>query len=139
MGISITSVRTRQFEPGVPPLERRIETLARLSEAGIKTWVSLAPVIPGIAEVDIHKLFRDLSTAGVPSVSFGVLRFAGYEESRGLFEETAGMSASEALEGKEAMSSTLRGLVREYGMTPTGDMSWKPNAEDAPSLESFCR
>ena len=138
VGMSITSVPSRLFEPGVPPLERRIETLARLSRAGITTWVSLAPVIPGIVMVDFDRLFQRLSDAGVSSVSFGILRFVGYEESRELFEETAAMSTSEALEGRDAMVSKLGDLVRRHGMSPGEDLSWKPEAADVVSLESFC-
>ena len=139
VGVSITSVPTRRFEPGVPPLERRIETLARLSGAGITTWVSLAPVIPGIVRVDFDKLFRDLSRAGVSSVSFGILRFLGYEESKKMFEEAARTSASEALEGREEIAAKLAGLVKSYGMEPTEDLHWKPEEGAAPSLESFCQ
>src|SRR6266852_4709318 len=44
VGMSITSVPDRRYEPGVPPLQRRLDTLRKLGEAGIRTWVSLAPV-----------------------------------------------------------------------------------------------
>jgi DNA repair photolyase len=138
VGMSITSVPTRRFEPGVPPLERRIDTLSKLSAAGITTWVSLAPVIPGIVEVDFDKLFLDLSRAGVSSVSFGILRFLGYEESKDMFEKAARTSFAEALAGKDAMTTRLSNLVRSYGMEPTEDESWKPEEPDATSLESFC-
>jgi DNA repair photolyase len=138
VGMSITSVPTRRFEPGVPPLERRIDTLAKLSAAGITTWVSLAPVIPGIVEVDFDKLFRDLSKAGVSSVSFGILRFLGYEESKYMFEDAARTSFAEALAGKDEMTTRLSGLVKSYGMEPTDNESWKPEGPDATSLESFC-
>ena len=116
VGMSITTVPVREFEPGVPPLRRRIDTLRRLADAGISTWVSLAPVIPGIILVDFDELFQELSDAGVGSVSFSILRFAGYEDSMRMFESTAGMSTREALSGKEGVEEALSRLVREHGM-----------------------
>jgi DNA repair photolyase len=138
VGMSITSVPVRRYEPGVPPLQRRIQTLRRLSEAGVSTWVSLAPIIPGIILVDMDELFEELSIAGVSSVSFGVLRFAGYEESRLMFEATAGMTTSEALSGRDRVIARLSNLVRQYSMVPKDEMhEWRPNDQSAPSLDSF--
>jgi DNA repair photolyase len=137
VGMSITSVPVRRFEPGVPPLQRRIETLRELSRAGISTWVSLAPVIPGLMMVDLENLFEELKDAGVSSVSFGILRFVGYEESRQMFEAAARLSTTEALEGRERVVSRLSELVWRYGMEPTGDEEWRPDPVDRLSLDSF--
>jgi DNA repair photolyase len=140
VGMSITTVPVRQFEPGVPPLQRRIDTLKNLGKAGIRTWVSLAPVIPGLMLVDLDRLFEDLSRAGVSEVSFGMLRFNGYEESKKMFEEAARMSAADALVGREAVAARLSNLVRQYGMQPKEETSeWKPNFGDDLSLDTFCR
>jgi DNA repair photolyase len=131
VGMSITTVPDRKFEPGVPPLERRIATLRRLHEAGIRTWVSLAPVIPGIMMVELDGLFRDLKQVGVSSISYGVLRFAGYEESKMMFEAAAQMTTEEALFGKDAVVARLDNLVRSYGMEPRDEFSgWKPMTKD---------
>ncbi len=137
VGMSITTVPVRQFEPGVPPLQRRIATLKKLAEAGIPTWVSLAPVIPGIMMVDLDQLFEDLSDAGVSSVSFGILRFTGYEESKKMFEEAAQMSTAEALLGREDVVARLSDLVKRYGMESMDDTNWKPDTTASPSLDSF--
>jgi DNA repair photolyase len=40
----------REIEPDVPPPIKRLEAVRRLSEAGIRTAVNLAPVIPGITD-----------------------------------------------------------------------------------------
>ena len=138
VGMSITTVPVRRFEPGVPPLRRRIETLRKLRAAGIRTWVSLAPVIPGLVMVDLDELFEELSGAGVRSVSYGVLRFVGYEESRKLFEETARMSTAEALVGRDELVGKLSDLVAKYGMQRSDDMEWKPDQMDLVSLDGFC-
>ena len=137
VGMSITSIPVRRFEPGVPPLERRIETLRKLSRAGITTWVSLAPVVPGLVMVDFDDMFERLSHAGVSWVSFGVLRFAGYDESREMFEEATGMGTAEALAGREEIVADLGDLVRRYGMEPKDDRSewWSDPATS--SLDSY--
>ena len=137
VGMSITTVPSREFEPGVPALPRRIDTLGRLSAAGIRTWVSLAPVIPGAVMLDLDGLFEDLSGAGVSWVSFGVLRFSGYEESRKMFERATGMRTEEALAGRGELVARLSDLVRRYGMGAKDDVSeWKPEPDFRP-LDSF--
>lgn len=49
VGVSITTddddIR-KQFEPGAPSIQRRIELLRGLKEAGIKTYASLSPLLP---------------------------------------------------------------------------------------------
>lgn len=89
--------------------------------------------------VDLENLFEDLSDAGVSGVSFGVLRFTGYEESRKTFEQAARMSTAEALAGPEDVVARLSDLVKRFGMERTPDASeWKPDVEDALSLDNFC-
>jgi hypothetical protein len=74
----------------------------------------------------------------VRSVSYGVLRFVGYEESRKLFEETARMSTAEALVGRDELVAKLSDLVAKYGMQRSDDMEWKPDRMDLVSLDGFC-
>ena len=140
VGMSITTVPDRQFEPGVPPLQRRIETLKELGRAGIETFVSLAPVIPGVMMVDLDRLFVDLSRAGVSWVSFGVLTFVGYEESRKMFEKATGLRAEEALAGRDELVARISRLVERYGMRARDSFQWKPlpgNSFDQVSLETY--
>ena len=136
VGMSITTVPVRRFEPGVPPLERRIDTLKKLGEAGIQTYVSLAPVIPGIVMVDLDRLFEDLANAGVRRVSHAVLRFAGYEESRKMFEESTGVAFAEALDGRDELVARISMLIREHGME-SEEGGWRPTVSEKWSLESF--
>jgi DNA repair photolyase len=139
VGMSITTVPVRQFEPGVPPLARRIDTLKRLAQAGIRTWVSLAPVIPGIMMVDLERLFEDLAAAHVSSISYGILRFVGYEESRVMFEATAGLETSDALAGRAEVVSRLDELIHRYGMELRNESDWKPDPAESPSLDGYLR
>jgi DNA repair photolyase len=137
VGMSITTVPVRCFEPGVSPLPRRIDTLRKLADEGIPTWVSLAPVIPGFMMVNLDELFQELSNADVSSVSFGILKFAGYEESRRMFEAVAGRTTQEVLAGQEELTVRLTKLVRDYGMEPRERMpEWKPESQ-VQSLDVF--
>jgi DNA repair photolyase len=139
VGMSVTTVPVRRFEPGVPPLQRRIDTLRKLASAGVSTYVSLAPVIPGIMMVDLEGLFEELSAAGVKSVSYGILRFAGYEESKKMFEAASGKTAAEATEGRDDVAAKLAGLARRYRMTsPWIERDREPWPAESMSLDSFC-
>lgn len=44
----------RRFEPGTPPGAKRLEILARFAEAGIRTGVLVAPVLPGLTDDEEH-------------------------------------------------------------------------------------
>lgn len=68
--VSLNSPRAdllRRVEPWAPPPDVRIEVMRRLSEAGIETWLGLAPVLPAItdAEGDLDELLRRVAAAGV--------------------------------------------------------------------------
>jgi DNA repair photolyase len=50
VGFTITTAdekMRRIFEPGAPPIAKRVETLELLHSAGIKTFVMIAPMLPG--------------------------------------------------------------------------------------------
>jgi len=44
----------RVVEPGTPPGRRRLEILARFAEAGIRTGVLVAPILPGLTDDEEH-------------------------------------------------------------------------------------
>ena len=50
VGITITTADDRMrkiFEPGAPPVDRRLEALAVLHKNGINTFAMIAPILPG--------------------------------------------------------------------------------------------
>lgn len=54
VGLTITTAHDRIrriFEPGAPPIARRIEALAALHAAGVRTFVMVAPLLPGGEEL----------------------------------------------------------------------------------------
>lgn len=133
VGFSISSLESRAFEPGVVPVARRIETIRTLVKAGIKTWVSMAPLIPGMMEVDVRDLLERLKDAGVGSVSANALRFHGYTESKQMFEEAVGVPASQMSEGAEQIMDTVRSLIERYGFEERGSFfEWKPVGIEGP-------
>jgi DNA repair photolyase len=127
VGFSISSVPGRLFEPGVVPVERRIETLRALGEAGIRTWVSMAPLVPGMMGIEVSDLLGKLRAAGVSSVSAGILRFRGYRESKEMFERVAGVSAEELTAGADETIARVRGLIAEFGFERRESFfEWRP-------------
>jgi len=61
----------RISEPGTPPPWRRIEALARLTEAGLPCGVLVAPILPGLSdgEEQLSQVVRACIEAGAVSIS----------------------------------------------------------------------
>jgi DNA repair photolyase len=126
VGFSISSVPDRKFEPRVSPLARRIECLRKLSEAGSKTWVSLAPLIPRLMMFELPELLKELRASGVSAVSPGLIRFQGYPESRELFERSLGVSSVGIADGGEETIAEASDLIQTLGFEPTADFfEWR--------------
>ncbi len=70
----------RKVEPQAPSITRRLETMKALSDAGIPTAVSIAPVIPGLNEDDIPEILRHARQAGAMAATFILLRLSGNVE-----------------------------------------------------------
>jgi DNA repair photolyase len=65
----------RVVEPGTPPGRRRLEILARFADAGIRTGVLVAPILPGLTDDEEHldEVLAACAEAGVCSASAIVL------------------------------------------------------------------
>jgi DNA repair photolyase len=65
----------RVVEPGTPPGRKRLEILRRFSEAGIRTGVLVAPVLPGLTDDEEHldEVLAACAEAGVAWASVIVL------------------------------------------------------------------
>lgn len=70
--------KARLIDPGAPSPQKRIEALALLSQAGIKTRLFIMPVLPGITDApdELETLVQAASRAGVSSVVADTLRLA---------------------------------------------------------------
>src|ERR671925_1454161 len=61
----------RVVEPGTPPGRRRLEILARFADAGIRTGVLVAPILPGLTDDEEHldEVLAACAAAGVDYAS----------------------------------------------------------------------
>lgn len=86
--VSITTMdRTlaRKLEPRAAAPERRLETLRRLSEAGISTGVMVAPLIPSLNDSEMEHILKAAKQAGAMRAGYVLLRLP--HELAGLFED----------------------------------------------------
>jgi DNA repair photolyase len=67
----------RILEPGVATPSRRLLTIERLVQAGIRVSVNVAPVIPGLTDRDIPKILAAVARAGASSAGMTMLRLPG--------------------------------------------------------------
>ena len=67
----------RAIEPLVATPERRMKTVKRLAQAGLRTSVNFAPIIPGLNEEDLAAVLEAAAEAGAASASMTVLRLPG--------------------------------------------------------------
>jgi len=139
VGFSISTVPTRFYEPGVPSLEKRLEALAELHDFGITTWVSMAPLIPKLILTDLDQLFQRLKEVKISTVTIGVLRFVGYEQSKQMFEERSGHSVEKLMESGSTVRQRVVSKANEYGLDTSGwSLSWSPSEDNTtPTLDSF--
>jgi len=75
--ISLTTLDAdlaRRMEPRTVSPRQRLETVARLSDAGIPVGVNLAPIIPGLNDTEIPLLVSSATEAGACFAHYQVLR-----------------------------------------------------------------
>ena len=86
--VSVTTLDgdlARKLEPRAVAPQRRLETVRRLSDAGIPCGVLIAPVIPFLNDKDLEQIVEAVAGAGATSAAFIVLRLP--MEVRPLFED----------------------------------------------------
>ncbi|MFT4102983.1 MAG: PA0069 family radical SAM protein [Burkholderiaceae bacterium] len=77
VGVTVTTLDAglaRLWEPRAAAPWRRIETIRRLSEAGIPVSVFIAPIVPFINDQDIERIAEAASQAGARSIRYTVIR-----------------------------------------------------------------
>jgi len=73
VAISITSLDPRvamTVEPRAPTPARRLAAVRRLTEAGVPTYVNMAPVIPAVTDHEVEAVFAAAAEAGALGVSY---------------------------------------------------------------------
>jgi len=80
VGISVTTLDaelSRKMEPRVPRPARRLETIRRLSAAGIPVRLMASPLVPGLTDHELEALLHAGREAGATSASWIMLRLPG--------------------------------------------------------------
>src|SRR5690606_1565444 len=88
VALSVTTLDpelARKMEPRAATPMRRLETLRRLSQAGVPTTVMVAPVIPALNDMEIERILDAAHAAGVREAGYVLLRLP--LEVRDLFRE----------------------------------------------------
>lgn len=70
----------RMVEPRAPTTSKRFEAMRILSDSGISTGISIAPVIPGLNDGDIPELLERARQAGAQAATYILLRLSGSVE-----------------------------------------------------------
>ncbi len=86
--VSVTTLDhelARRMEPRATAPRRRLQTLARLHEAGIPTGVMFAPVIPVLNDTEMETILEEATDAGVMNAGYVMLRLP--HEIKLLFKE----------------------------------------------------
>ena len=88
VALSVTTLDpelARKMEPRAATPMRRLETLRRLSQAGVPTTVMVAPIIPALNDMEIERILDAAQAAGVKEAGYVLLRLP--LEVRDLFRE----------------------------------------------------
>lgn len=68
---------SRAIEPGVATPQRRIQTIARLTQAGIPVTIMVAPIIPAVSDEHLADVMSAARDAGATSAGYVLLRLPG--------------------------------------------------------------
>ncbi|MEQ8923303.1 MAG: PA0069 family radical SAM protein [Roseovarius confluentis] len=77
VGISVTTLDrglSRLMEPRVPSPERRLETIRRLTGAGVPVRVMVSPVVPALTDHELEAILARAAEAGAVAASWIMLR-----------------------------------------------------------------
>ena len=77
VGISVTTLDarvSRLMEPRVPAPQRRLETIRRLSVAGVPVRVMASPVVPALTDHELEAILERGAEAGAVAASWIMLR-----------------------------------------------------------------
>jgi DNA repair photolyase len=112
VGFSISTLDdglAARLEPCAPPPSRRIAALAALAEAGVPTWVFVAPVIPGLTDApeSVAAVARSARQRGAAEVQVDPLNFYPTAVSR-LLRLVRGLPAEQAFRAAAAVPAAWR-------------------------------
>ena len=77
VALSVTTLDrklARAMEPRASTPDKRLETVAKLVDAGVPTSVMVAPIIPGLTDMEMERILERAAAAGVVSAGYVLLR-----------------------------------------------------------------
>jgi DNA repair photolyase len=77
VALSVTTLDrklARAMEPRASTPDKRLETVERLSAAGVPTSVMVAPVIPGLTDAEMERILERAAAAGASEAGYVLLR-----------------------------------------------------------------
>jgi DNA repair photolyase len=77
VALSVTTLDhrlARAMEPRASTPDRRLETLQRLVDAGVPASVMVAPVIPGLTDMEMERILERAAASGVRQAGYVLLR-----------------------------------------------------------------
>jgi DNA repair photolyase len=128
VGISVTTLDpavSRAMEPRVPAPLRRLETIRRLSAAGIPVRIMVSPIIPALTDHELEAILAAGAEAGAIAASSIVLRLP--REVAGLFRdwvETAFPDRASRIMGRVRELHGGRDYDPAFGKRMTGQGEW---------------
>ena len=72
-----TDEMAKKIEPSAPSVKRRFDAVRKLSEAGVRVGVGIAPIIPGLNDRDIPELLMRAKDSGAAFAFRTLLRLPG--------------------------------------------------------------
>ncbi|MBO8180169.1 MAG: radical SAM protein [Archaeoglobus sp.] len=114
VGFTITMLDkdfARKIEPYAPSPQRRIRALERLSDEGVRTWIFMGPVIPGVDEKEIEEIV-EIAGKTSSSLYYDKFRVKGFMKS-GFVAEMAEKAAK--TDWKE-LSQRINKICEKYGV-----------------------
>lgn len=97
----------RAVEPGTVPPAARLEAMAALAQAGLPVGVLVAPLIPGLNDVEVPRVLAAAARNGATFASFGMLRLPGSVEP--VFREHLRLCLPERAQRIESRILEMRG------------------------------
>lgn len=118
VAISITTLDaglSRDMEPRAPTPAKRLETVAKLAQAGVPVTVLTAPIIPSLNDHEIDRLLEAAHAAGASEAGYVLLR---------LPNEIKDLVSDWLLERHPAKMRRILSLVRETRGGKLYDSGW---------------
>jgi DNA repair photolyase len=124
VAVSITSLDrsvARAMEPRAATPPKRLDTVRRLSEAGIPVTVMVAPIIPGLTDHEIEPILEAARDAGARDAGYVLLRLP--LEIKDLFREWLRKEFPDRAERVISLLQSMHGgrdYVAEFGIRQRG-------------------